>query len=374
MHRIRWLWFILIIIVTTNIFAAQPSELEKIAAKIISLKKYLTEKRAKKDSLTTELSAAEKKISYANLRIRNIDEKIKQQQRALSPLQSKQKQYQAKLNTQQQQLAKQLRTAYQMGQHSYLQLFLSQQQPSDIDRLSVYYRAINQARSELIQQFTQNLKRVKNNQLAINNKLNALQQLKNKRVVAEQQLIQQQRQRKQLLGRISAQIKTSQQRVTQLQADKQHLQKVVDNLNVEKTYQKFTGVSFANLRHRLPWPVDGHVTRKYGQLYDGRLISNGVFIIAPLDSPVRAVAAGKVIFANWLRGYGNMIIISHGGGYMTLYAHNNSLFKQVGDAVKPGEEIAIVGNSGGLTDPGLYFEIRYRGKTRDPALWCTRNP
>ena len=371
MRQISCLLLILTAVLTNNIFASQQSELAKITARITSLKKYLVYKKTKKDNLTTELGRAEKQISDINFNLRKINKKIAAQQIALQPLQKKQTQYQRKLAAQRSELAKQLQIAYQIGQYGYLQLFLSQQQPSDIDRMSVYYQMINQARAKLIKQFLQNLQQINDNQAAISKTLSRLQQLKQSRVVVRKQLKQRQQQRQQLIVRLDAQINTSNQRIARLQADKQHLQNIVNNLNAEKAYQKFSGIAFASLQHRLPWPVSGKIARKYGQLYDGRLVSNGVFITASLNTAVRTIAAGKIIFSNWLRGYGNLIIVSHGGGYMTLYAHNNSLVKQVGELVKAGEEIAIVGNSGGLATPGLYFEIRDHGKTRDPALWCT---
>ncbi len=370
MSRKGYLLLFLSLILVNVAFASKQSELEKITSKIANLKKYLTQRHIKKQSLSNELEIIEKKIATINLQVHQLDQKIDLQKRALKSLQKKQQQYQQKLKKQQQALKKQLRAAYQMGQHSYLQLFLSQQQPSESSRILTYYQAINQARVNIIKDFLDNLQQINTNQARINEELKVLQQLKKKRVKVEQQLLQQQQQRKHLVSQLVRQIKTGKQRIARLQADKKQLQTIVNNLNTKRAYEKFSGVPFARLQHRLPWPVKGHITRDYGQLYDGRLRSNGVFIRAALNSPVRAIASGKVIFANWLRGYGNLLIVSHNDGYMTLYAHNNALFKQIGDTVVPGEEIALVGNSGGLSDAGLYFEIRYKGKTRDPARWC----
>ena len=370
MARISCLLLILSLIFVNVTFASKQSELEKISSKIASLKKYLMQRHVAKKSLSNELGVIEKKVATINLQLYQLDKKIKLQKQTLKPLQKKQRRYEKKMKTQQQELGKQLRAAYQIGQHSYLQLLLSQQKPSEISRMLFYYQAINQTRINIIQDFLRSLQQISTNQARINKKLMALQQLRKVRITAERQLLRQQQQRKKLVNQLRRQIKTGQQRIALLQADKKQLQTVVNNLKLQKTYEKFSGAPFADLRHRLPWPVNGRVTRNYGELYDGRLTSNGVFISAKLNSSVRAIANGKVIFANWLRGYGNLLIISHNGGYMTLYAHNNALLKQVGQSVLAGEEIALVGNSGGLSDAGLYFEIRYKGKTRDPAVWC----
>lgn len=362
---------ILILSLSCTGFATnEKTKLQQLTAKIASLKKSLFSKTEKKQSLSDELESLDKKINLASLKVHAVQQKIRAQNKKLTPLLQQQKKLQQQLAAQRQALAKQLVAIYQTGQHSYLQLFLNQQDPSQLSRLTTYYQALNKARSKLIADFMQNLVEVKKNQQAINVVIDNLQQLKQKRVQEQKQLQQQQYARKRVLRTINQQIKSGQQRIAHLEKNKRHLQNVVNNLNAQKAYAKLAGVSFYRLRHKLPWPVKGRITRHYRQPYDGRLLSNGVFISAPENDSVRAIASGQVIFANWLRGYGNMLIISHKGDYMTLYAHNNALLVQVGDKINPGEQIALVGNSGGLVKPGLYFEIRYKGKTRDPAIWC----
>jgi septal ring factor EnvC (AmiA/AmiB activator) len=357
--------------VCSNSFAAnEKTKLQQLTAKIATLKKSLLTKTQKQQSLNGELENAEKKISQVSLKVHRVQQKIRVQNKKLNPLLRQQQKLQQQLSEQRQALAKQLVAIYQTGQHSYLQLFLNQQDPNQVSHLTTYYQALNKARTDLIASFMKNLVKVKQNQQAINVIIGELQILKQKRVSEQRRLQQQQQSRKNLLRKIKRQIKNSKQRIAGLEKNKRHLQGVVNNLSAEKAYEKLSGVSFNRLRRRLPWPVKGRMTRNYGQRYDDRLISNGVFISAPSGRVIRAIASGQVIFANWLRGYGNMLIINHKGGYMTLYAHSSALLKQVGDKVKPGEEIALVGNSGGLINPGLYFEIRYKGKTRNPGLWC----
>ncbi len=369
--RFSLIFFLVLCLTTAEAFAAdQPTTLSKISAKITELKNFVLQKQESKATLQDELSDIEQQIATVTHKIYGLDKSIEQEKKQLKPLQVQQEQLQQKLTAQRQALATQLQAAYQMGEHSSLQLFLSQQQPSDVARMANYYQAFNAARETRIENFLASLAALTDNQKKIAKVLNDLQALRNKRVAEQKVLQQKMDNRKVLLQKINQQIKNSQQRISQLEANKQHLQKVVNNLAVEKHYENLKGRAFTQLKHRLPWPINGKITRRYGEIYDGRLRSNGVFLSAPLNSPVRAIASGTVIFANWLRGYGNMIIVSHKGNYMTLYGHNNALLVSVGQQVNPGEEIALVGNSGGLIDPGLYFEIRFRGKTRDPALWC----
>lgn len=355
---------------TLTVHANEQTKLKNISKKITQLITYVSQKKEKKGDLQNELRSLEKQIDDINQRLYLLKNKIDQQQKKLRPLQNKQKNLQQKLTKQRDSLAQQIQAAYQTGNTSAWQLLLSQQDPSNISRINTYYQAINKARQRLIENFMQSLIALKTNQDKINVVIAGLQQLQHTRRDEQKILRQKLANRKTLLGRIAKQIRSSQQRITQLQANKKQLQNVVNNLAAEKNLASLSGISFAKLKHRLPWPTHGQLVRNYRQIYDGRLRSNGVLISAKADTPVRAIASGKVVFANWLRGYGNMVIVTHKGGYMTLYGHNNALLVKLGDSIKPGQEIALVGNSGGVINAGLYFEVRYRGQTRNPATWC----
>lgn len=368
--RKQLLLFIIIAGLACTLFADDKAKLKKINAKISQLQNYVHQKQAKQDDLQDELANIEKQTNQINLRLYRLNQQIKQQQKQLRPLQKQQASLQKKLAMQRSGLSQQLLSAYQMGSASNLQLFLSQQQPSDVTRIQTYYQAINHARQKLITNYLATLSVVKQNQQKINVVIEKLQQLQTSRKDEQKVLRQKMANRKVILKTIQRQIHTSRQRIATLQANKKRLQKVVNNIAAEKQLASLKGLSFANLKRRLPWPVKGTLVRSYGQIYDGRMRSNGVFIKAAMNAPVRAIATGEVVFAKWLRGYGNMIIISHKGGYMTLYGHNSALLVNVGQIVQPGEAIALTGNSGGLINSGLYFEVRYRGQTRNPALWC----
>lgn len=367
----RLIQFILLsCLLCSTAYAESPSALQKLSQKIKQLKAYVLRDQTKKDDLQTQLKTLEKQIAVVNRKVYNVDKKITAQHKQLLDLQRQQVKLEAHLQTQRTALAKQLRALYQMGGHGALQIILSQQQPSDFTRMSTYYQSLNQARQQRITNFLASLNALKQNQIDINDVLAKLESLRKQRLAEQKVFSQKSRNRTVLLSSINKRISSQQQKISQLEANKKHLQKVVTNIAAEKPYTISSGKSFSSLKHKLPWPVQGRLTRAYGDLYDGRLKSTGVFITAAMNKPVRAIATGTVVFSKWLRGYGNLIIVSHKGGYMSLYGHNSTNLAMVGDNIRPGQEIALVGNSGGLVSPGLYFEIRYKGRTKNPALWC----
>jgi septal ring factor EnvC (AmiA/AmiB activator) len=182
---------------------------------------------------------------------------------------------------------------------------------------------------------------------------------------------QRKQERSALLSRLKSDMSDRAAQRTRLAADQTRLESLVEEL--ARRAQRLDGDTFVNSRGALPWPVRGQVTHRFGkERAGGRLKWQGVFIEAADGSEVRAIHSGRVAFADWLRGFGLLTIIDHGSGYMTLYAHTDVLYKNVGDWVEGGEPIATAGTSGGQPDSGLYFEIRASGTPRDPLGWLSR--
>jgi septal ring factor EnvC (AmiA/AmiB activator) len=365
---------VLLLFLAQSVLGQSNFSLEKINAKIANLQHQLLKKQESKSSLAVDLAALEGKINQGNNQLRQLDKETRAQNALLEPLIAQQTQLENQVTQERNLLAKQLQASYELGEHGFLEILLSGQDPEQLSRMLIYYQSINAARAELIANYLKSLAAVKANRRILNDSLAKLNQLRASQMQQQTNLKSQTQSRSQLLQQINQQIKTNKQRIARLEIDKKKLEQVVSHLNINKNYAGLSGISFEKLKGRLPWPTMGKITRSYGQIYDERLISNGVFIAAPEGTSVRAVASGQVIFADYLRGYGNLLILSHKGGYMTLYAHNNALFKKVGENVEPGDELGLTGNSGGLADTGLYFEIRYQGKARDPAKWCKGKP
>jgi murein hydrolase activator len=185
------------------------------------------------------------------------------------------------------------------------------------------------------------------------------------------------RERQQVLARVAAEIRSGRKQIGQLRADEARLARLVEQLGralgrVESVPQPDgTRQAFSALRGRLRLPVAGELTARFGAPRGAAgTESKGVFIRAPEGRPVRAVAGGRVVFADWMRGFGNILIVDHGEAYLSIYANNESLLKQVGDAVNPGDPVATTGASGGNEETGLYFELRHLGKAFDPLRWA----
>ena len=201
---------------------------------------------------------------------------------------------------------------------------------------------------------------------------------------AQREKIEREKQtRRDVLQKVARQIESQRHEISKLKRDEQRLARLVEQINQmiarsraetprnDRVPDSSTdGSAFAELKGKLNLPARGELKGRFGRpRADGGLSWKGVFIASQPNQEVRAIAAGRVVFADWLRGFGNLLIIDHGGGYMSLYGNNESLFKQVGQAARGGETIAAVGNSGGNSDYGLYFEMRHQGKAFDPLSW-----
>jgi septal ring factor EnvC (AmiA/AmiB activator) len=216
----------------------------------------------------------------------------------------------------------------------------------------------------------------------------------------QENLLAERARQKEVLANISSQLRSQRRQMQSLQHDEQQMEKLIQGLEkitrslpprsprnaagaaaAQKT-EPSTGKAdvvataesgdsaFGERKGRLRWPVKGELTGRFGaQRADGVTSWRGVFIRAVSGAEVHAVAAGKVVFADWMRGFGNLVIIEHGDGYMTVYGNNEAVFKNTGDDVQAGDVVASVGTSGGQEESGLYFEIRYRGQPQDPARW-----
>ncbi|RMD69945.1 MAG: peptidase M23, partial [Gammaproteobacteria bacterium] len=195
----------------------------------------------------------------------------------------------------------------------------------------------------------------------------ALLALRKSQKRALQSLEAQRKKRQKLLAGLSQEIRSQAQVLARLKADERRLATLLNRL---QGTAKDVPAAAAPFQERLCWPVSGKLAARFGQVRRSGLPWQGVLILAPEGQPVRAVARGRIVFADWLRGYGFLVIIDHGGNYMSLYGHNQRLVKKVGDFVEAGEVIAYVGKSGGRIRPGLYFEIRRRGKPVDPTRAC----
>ena len=262
------------------------------------------------------------------------------------------------------------------GRQEYLKLLLNQQDPAAVSRVMTYYDYFNKARTTRIDKAIQTITKLDQVKVKIENQRLVLNKLKQQQLAEKKQLEESYNERAVVVARLQQELNSKDKQLSQLLEDEQQIQKLLQAIReVMPELLKVPGEAqpFAKLRGKLKWPAQGKIQNIFGKKRKASRVSwNGIVIKAPEGRNVHAVARGRVAYADWLRGYGLLLIIDHGDGYMSLYGHNQSLFKETGDWVEAGEEIASVGNSGGQQQSGLYFEIRHNGKPTNPGKWCRK--
>jgi len=355
--------------------AAKAEELERLRSRIETIIAERNEVQGRYTEVQKALRDTERQIGQRVRELTQLDEQLRLQNRHLKQLIQQQQQLQRDVQNQRQLLGEQVRAAYMIGRQEYLKLLLNQQDPAAISRTMTYYRYFNQARQERIEQALQSISQLDAVTRRLEEEKQVLQGMRDQQSAKKLALEKTHRQREQLVAQLSQELNTKEKQITQLRQDEQQLKAVLDA--IEESFADLLPAdklqSFAAFKGRLTWPARGKVDNLYGQSrHKGRLKWNGVVIHANEGNTVHAVSRGRVAYADWLRGYGLLIILDHGDGYMSLYGHNQSLMKEVGDWVEADEAIASVGSSGGQQTAGLYFEIRHNGLPANPARWCAQ--
>ena len=265
-------------------------------------------------------------------------------------------------------LAQQMRATYKLGRYEKIKLLLNQEHFQYVQRLLVYHQYIHKARQDQIERSRATLNEINKNHVAIEKENKQLQALVSQKRTTVQLLSDKRSQRLSILSDLNQQIKTKDQKLQELTNNKQALEKLIKNIKLSKNVITTSKQSLGKMKGQLKMPLAGKIITNFGSYFDNlRIKSNGLLIAANPNQQVRSIFQGKVTFADWLQGYGLLIIIDHGNGYMSLYAHNEKLHKKVGDTVNTRELVAIAGQSGGMDKPGLYFEIRRNGKALNPT-------
>ena len=350
-------------------------KLQQLDREMSSLRRVLGDFKNQRSQLQNELKQSEVSIGSIQRRVRSLTQQLQTEQRQLKTLRQQRQQLNGSKREQQQYIQKQILSAYQMGQQNKIKLLLNQQHPDKISRALAYYDYFNRARQQQISGYIDVLNELKEIEPAIAAKTASLSQARQRLKDEHDTLLSRQQQRQQSLATINASIKSKDQRLQQIQRDRGELERLLNAVEQTLADISLPGDSrpFKQLRGKLPWPVAGKPANRFGKRRSGSSLRwQGLSIPAAAGSRVEAIHSGRVVFADWLRGAGLLIIVDHGDGYMSLYGHNESLLKDLGEWVNPGDLIATVGNSGGQTRAGLYFEIRHRGKPTDPRRWCRR--
>lgn len=361
-----------------SISPEEPSE-EALAAinnAIAEVKAEISHRSSERSSFYQELEKFEKELLSVSLEIGNVENSIIENESVLDQLQIQNLALLTKKNEQQEIIRQYLRSAYQTGRQEYFKLLLNQEDPVLASRTLRYYRYFNEARSKRVEQYTDTLRelgaienQISETTLTLNEKQEALR----RQQTAMQYNLNE---RQTVLDELDILLSGNSQKLEALEAEKTEMELLIDELrrSIANMVPGDQQQPFFDLKGKLPWPVDGAIQNHWGSSYGlGDLSWEGITINADDGAEIRAIHRGRVVFSDWFSSSGLLLIIDHGDGYMSLYAHNQELYKEVGEWVNGGDIIAAVGNTGGQTEYGLYFEIRQNGESQNPSLWCSED-
>ncbi len=354
--------------------ASRQQQLDAVLQKIERLKQAIETKEDSKSRYIKQLRDIERQISRINQDIRRLDREISNKKSELKALRATRIKHQQQLGRENEYLAEQVYAAFTLGRQEKVKLLFSQQDPATLQRNLVYYQYFANARVDLINKVQANIDKILETESLI--KQARLDLEANQQALAEQKrrLDSDRRKRESIVASLDEQLRKEGGNLSQLEEEATQLQNLINSIQEiidTAPDEDITRRAFSELKGRLAWPVEGKVRRLFGRRKsESDLRWQGVVIEARTGDYVRAVSHGRIAFADWLRGFGNLVIIDHGNAYLSLYGHNESLFKSAGEWVEAGDVISSIGNSGGQKKSGLYFEIRKRGKPQNPTGWC----
>ncbi|QIZ78262.1 murein hydrolase activator EnvC family protein [Ferrimonas lipolytica] len=342
----------------------QEQQLQQLTEQIQRQQTALSQGQVNKNKQLKALRNSEKAVSNSTKALRQSASKVAAADAQLSKLKAKQTELEQQRQAQQQQLAVQIRSAWMSGNNDGTAILLGNDDPAQLERMMVYYQYLNDARIdaiEVVKSTEIELAEVAQEQQLVRDKQAALHEQRQRQ---QQQLKKDLAQREAVLKDLQKQLNQQQQQLVNMQENRDVLAAAIEQaLQLLAQSQSYNGLSNNG---SLPWPIRAKLSKRFGSHRQGQLKWNGWLLTTSSGKEVKAISSGQVIFADWLRGFGLVVVVDHGEEYLSLYGHAQALLKQVGDPVSGGEVLALSGNSGGLDQPGLYFEIRHRGRAIDP--------
>ena len=355
--------------------AAKQQQLDALKAKLDKVQSDRERELKRRDAVQLDLRRSERLIGDLGREVAELEAQLRSAQGRLLDLQQQQASRQATLDAQKTALAQQIQAAFMEGRDSQLKLLLDAQDPASVGRLLAYYDYLNRARIARIDMVRKQLDALKALNDQIQDQLASLKELRDDRARKLTELEEQRGERKQVLVKLNSSIRTRDAEIARLRNDRDAMQALVNDLQqalVDIPPELEQGRHFASLRGHLLWPVQGKVLNRFGEprAGGGRIKWDGDLIAAPAGTSVRAVSYGRVVYTDWMPHFGLVVILDHGDGYLSVYAHNQNVTRQVGEWVRAGDTVANLGESGGQEEPALYFELRHGTDTLDPRKWC----
>ena len=353
----------------------QKLELKLLKSSILKLQNTLIRSNEQKVQLEIDFKEIEIKISKIDRNIRILNSKIATTVNNISEKETEQISIKRRIAQQNEIIIQQLRSASQLGHQEPIKLLLNQEDPIKLARMFKYYDYFIRARSHKILEYTRDITDLSGIIDGIKQDKFSLVTSKEKLKIEQQSAELHLKERTQILKRLTNDITEDETRLRNLKIQRAGLQALIDAVSdiassVEMTNQYRP---FQSLKGNLSWPIKGKLINNFGSKRSGSMRWNGWLIKANKGTSVKTVHEGRVVFSDYLRGFGLMLILDHGDGFMTLYGHNQELLKDTGEWVNPKDEIAKAGNTGGLTESALYFEVRHQGQPKNPKIWLTGN-
>lgn len=349
-----------------------PAQIQALKQRIAGIDKWLVSAEKNRSDLEQQLVATERRISELTRERRSLRVQANEQQQRLSELQQQENELADTLEQRRESLQKQIRAAWMEGDAPALKILLNEIEPGMIARTMTYYEYLSRDTVERLEAFQASLRELKATRAAVQASRIELATTETSLEQRQRQLAGTRKQREQTLAALDVDIRTRRGEREDLDADRKRLERLLEEVQqaIASIPAPNESRPFKSLRNSLPWPADGRVVNNYGASYaEGKLRRNGFIMNTREEANIKAVHYGRVVFANWLRGFGLITIIDHGDGYLTLYGYSSSLFTAPGDWVAAGETIALAGRTGGTDDPALYFEVRQNGKPVNPRSW-----
>lgn len=352
--------------------------LEAVQSEIKQLSDSVKQSKKSREKLNKQLKQQSQSIAKLTSSLHSLKQNLTQKRQDLERLESEQQQYLENHAEQLSALNTQLRSAFINAQPSYLKIILSQQDPSKLSRSGTYFKYFHQARQQQLSEINHSLQAINHQQRALVEAQQQLQQLQTEQQQQYALLKQQNQKQLHTVKELNNDLRAKSERISELRDEEKALRDLLTSLIKQEPITKPNKAikqhrRFAKNKGALVWPVNGKVLARYGSSRKlGKLTWQGIMIEADNGEHIIAPATGTVVFSDWLRGFGLLLIIDHGDKYMTLYGNNQTLLKEVGEKVSAGDIIALSGGKGIRQFAGLYFELRHKGNPTNPARWLSK--
>lgn len=348
-------------------------QLEALEAEIAKITAAQQQRETQRSAVLKRLRANEEQLGELRKDLATLRKRMNESESELQELQRQRRALNEAAAVQRSAVSEELRRAYRGAENDQLKLLLSQENPELLARQLAYYGYVLGARNALLESYGNTLTEIAAVEQRVAATQRNLQQQQQDTETQQQLIAAEQSQRQALLAQLEQDIASDEQRLVQRQRDRSELEQVLADIEAAMAAMELPidAQPFAEARGQMPWPVDGRLTQRFGSPRNqGRMRWQGVRLRAESGAAVNAIHHGRVVYSDWLRGAGLLLVLDHGDGYMSLYAHNETLLRDVGDWVSTGATIATVGDSGGQSEAGLYFEVRKDGTPTDPQAWC----